>query len=585
VRRSAATAAPGSLLAIAHAAGNRAATRAVLSRGTPRPRPAPSGVVMRYTEPTTEYELGRGDGAGTPFTLNADEVTVMPRTSPDAPGLGIGAEVTRPDKPPLLVSDDGTMAINSQKGEPREFYATQAVIDASNARLLLAGSPVELVKGGNTITVAGFPTPLEMVRPALRDGPPPDTDQFISLKTTICRDVAKNVMGRAMTYAKLGGRRIRGPMASGPTVVTGTHEVAEAMTEGKSAAEAGEGLASGTEAGRPLVGKQYGTALGEGDLDAKAREYGVNQYAKADIGEAYTTQRIENEGEALGIDYAQGGERHEFTWGYHFAAVVAQSAEGKDQITLENYNRSGDYEEGRRALLERLQTDFADEIGAYLAENPMPDLAVDPALDDAARKVRENEVDRLRLTRIGEILHWIDRREKADETQAKEAYQRMHDERLADGVRAWYFRMVGENEGQSFHEQMAASGYFSNPLTMAVGGARASGTVTVSFTEASAVVPEGVMGVLRNLAKGFLADKALGHTTRLRVTGYSSGEAFGTAARKERKRVDTATARAQAVRQVLIDNGLDPGDLDTTIGVREEAWDAAQARRATVEVV
>ena len=90
-------------------------------------------MLARYSAPTSAYSFGAADAnARTPFTLDEEHASVMPRTTPGAPGVGVGFAAHTPAKPPILVSDDGSMAINSQAGEPREFYAAQDVIDKSN---------------------------------------------------------------------------------------------------------------------------------------------------------------------------------------------------------------------------------------------------------------------------------------------------------------------------------------------------------------------------------------------------------------------------------------------------------------------
>ena len=423
-----------------------------------------------------------------------------------------------------------------------------------------------------------------MVTPHKPTGPPPAPDEFITLTTTVCRDVAAHVMGGDVQYMKVGEARCAASTTGHSTVISGTHELAESMAQGDTTAQsrkAVEQQASVDDA--PRVGKEYGTKLGAGQLDPQAQQLGVNQFAQADVGEAYLTQRIENLGETLRKDYSQGGAQHAFTWGYHFAAVVAKSRRGDDSITLENYNRGGDLEEARTMLLSELETRFAAQLTGYLATNPMPDLTI-TATDDNTRKTQENENDKKRLQRIGEILHWIEHNAKANVQQAKDAYQTMHDERLSKNSTLWYFRMVGQQAGQSFHEQMASSGYFSNPLTVAVGAAATAGKVVAQFDEGAADLKPDAGPKLNIVAQMFRIDEPKGKATRIRVTGFGSGGGVGTAASRSKKQHDIATRRADAVRTFLESKAVLPQHIVVSYGTPEPGWDAKESRRAEVVV-
>ena len=556
---------PAGLLALQQAAGNGAVRQ----------------MLARYSAPTIAYSFGAPDpNARTPFTLAEDHPSVMPRTTPGAPGMGAGFDATTPAKPPILVSDDGTMAINSQAGEPREFYATQDVITNSNTELAKVGAPVKLGTGGNRITPTGSTETLEMVTPNKTTGPAPAQNEFISLVTSACRDIAAHIMGGQPQYMKVGGSKMRGILTGDPVVVTGTHELAESMAQGETVAEGRKAVEqSGSAADAPRVGKEYGTKLGAGQLDTQAQALGVNQFAQADIGEAYMTQRIENLGETLLKDYSQGGAQHAFTWGYHFASVVAKSRRGDDSVTLENYNRGGDLEEARKLLLTDLETRFSAQLTGYLATNPPLNLTV-TATDDSGRKLQEGANDRQRLQRIGEILYWLEHTAMANVQQAKDAYQAMHDERLSKGASLWYFRMVGTQAGQSFHEQMAASGYFSNPLTAAVGPGAVAGKIVAHFDEGKADLDPADDAKLDIMARMFLIDLPKGRAARIRVTGFGSGGGVGSAKSRAKKQHDIATRRADTVRAFLESKGVQPQFIVTAYGAPDTGWDDKESRRA-----
>src|SRR5690242_17145772 len=87
----------------------------------------------------------------------------------------------------------------------------------------------------------------------------------------------------------------------------------------------------------------------------------TRRWSAARIGQAYVTQSIADQVNSK-IDYGAGGKKRQFAWGYHFGAVVAQSTDGADQVTMENYARKTDLIEGQTRLLKQLEKDFRREI-------------------------------------------------------------------------------------------------------------------------------------------------------------------------------------------------------------------------------
>ena len=316
------------LLALQSGAGNAAVQRLLADRRG----------LARYRAPTSSYDVGRGPGGAAPFTLVASDPTVMPRTTPGAPGEGVGFAATTPAKPPILLSDDASVAINSQAGEPKEFYADPAVLQNANAGLQNAGSPIRLTPAGNTITPNGAAQSLEMVRPRLEGAAPPGANEFVNLTTAVCRDVAGKILGGQPSYAQIGTERAQVSSADSD-IISGTQELAEALATGHpTTAEAKTALETSRTAVKPTPGKDYGTALGRGSgvggVEADARRLALNQFAKARIGQAYMTQTIGNPAtEPPEKDFSTGNVQA-FIWGYHFGAVVAESLDGVDQITL-----------------------------------------------------------------------------------------------------------------------------------------------------------------------------------------------------------------------------------------------------------
>lgn len=536
-------------------------------------------LLQRYQE-TSDYSQGKAaDGArANPFTVAEDHPSIQPRTTPNGPGVGVGFATDTPAKPKLNVADDGSLAINASGGEPREFYATPTVVNASNDRLDEVGSPIRLERGGHQLTPTSGGKALDMVVPKL-EKKDLGQDEFVNLSTDTCRDVAAKIVGATFNYAKLGGKRQGGIDTGQPTVVKGTHEVAESLANGKSVAETQQAVGSSKSGAHPKVGKDYGTKLGGGELTEQARRLGVNQYADAEVGEAYVTQRIENQNESLKKDYSQGGKVQDFTWGYHYAAVVARSEGGTDSITLENYNRDFDLAEARRILLAELEQRFAKELSDELRKNPL--VFDPPKLDEEERSKQAAAEDSKRKERIGEILHWLEHKTKATVDDAKKTYKAMDDEYLGKKFRMWYFRMVGKGKGQSFHEQMADSGYFSNPLTMAVGSLKSMSGHSVTFAKASAKVvdAQGRLPLMANMLNG---DIARGYPRRYRVVGYGSGGGVGSQNRRTAKQTEIARKRANAVRDALVAHGAPPQAVVVEVGQPDPTWTDTQKRRADI---
>jgi hypothetical protein len=217
-----------------------------------------------------------------------------------------------PDRPPLLASNDDTLAINAQRGEPKEFYADAQVLADANTALERAGSPILLTAHGTTISLAPERR-LALVQPRLRDGPTPGARAFADLTQHICRDLAEAIAGAKFTQVRLGrglttpltpvdtsqGREVKGLRAL-------AHEVARTRRVG---AAAGTQAVTGAQTARtePAPGRAYGERLARGgaDLVATERTLGLNWAARPAIGEGYTTQSITTP-TGLDVDYSRG---------------------------------------------------------------------------------------------------------------------------------------------------------------------------------------------------------------------------------------------------------------------------------------
>jgi outer membrane protein OmpA-like peptidoglycan-associated protein len=496
--------------------------------------------VQRYkTVKSGDYGSTRDATAGAqaPFTLAGDEITPKARPGGKA-GFGMSYDVTTPASPPLLVADDDSLAINAQEGEPKEFYADAQVIQNANQVLENLSSPVDLNKAGNKVTVpdgkGGAGKELVMVQPLLRNEAAPGLGKFAALCTDICRDVAKSLLG-GISHAKLGkgAQGVKVPIeTSSGTVITGTHSLAEGLAQGNvSVPEAATRMGSHAD---PAAGKAYGTGLTGGTVRQHGKDLGINEEARAGVGEGYVTQTIASAADEGGTkkDYSKGGQVNEFVWGYHFSSVVAQSLDGADQIAMENYARKADLIAGQKALLAQLQRDFAAQINGLVLAGEDKD-------------------------KIGAILHRLDTGKDPTLQQATQAYQAMVNEQLGNIKTMWYFRMIGTKAGQSFHEQMAATRYFANPPTLAVGHYDRSKPLTISFTSGSSQLEQIWKNNLVPLAKDVKADVHQGRNITLQITGYDEPGLFV----KSR-----ATQRADAVKAFLVQEGLGAGLIQTVNG-------------------
>jgi outer membrane protein OmpA-like peptidoglycan-associated protein len=526
-------------------AGNRAVSGLLVQRYKPL------GVDGYIPAPDTK------PGARAPFTLAGDQIKPTARPG-GKKGLGMGYEVSKPDRPPLLVADDETLAINAEKGEPKEFYADPEVLKRGNTTLEALGSPVELVAAGNEVTLpAGEAAPkrLVMVQPGIRAQAAPGADAFVSLAIDICRDVAKQILGN-ITHARIGkgAESTTVPIeTTGSQVVGGTHPLAEALSKGP--VSVGDAKTKLGAHDVPESGKEYGGASAAGDVAERGKDLGINEQARARVGEGYVTQTIAG-AEGPKKDWSKGGAdpvEHEFVWGYHYSSVIAQSLDEADQIAMENYARKGDLEQGQKRLLAQLQSDFAAEISGL-------------RLEGADRE------------QIGAILHKLETGNVASVKDATDAYTQMLTEKLGGLRSMWYFRMLGSKKGQSFHEQMAASDYFSNPLTMVVGNYERTQPVNLWFDAFASELTQVHRNNLDVLVKQARADRHQGRPLRLTITGWANDKWLGPLDSR------SAAARAEMVRAYLVGRGLDNGILTVVNGGATKKFGAADSANRRVVI-
>ncbi|ATL30042.1 DUF4157 domain-containing protein [Streptomyces formicae] len=340
---------------------------------------------------------------------------------------------------PLRVAGDGTMAVHDTEREPKEFYATQAVIDASNEALWGAngvGSKYRLVARGAQISVQspadGRSVVLKRVQPEARNNPTNAASGFANLLKSECIDVARELMG--------GGRQT--------DVVLADQDV-RPWEDATVDSVAGD-LADHVDAPDAATPERYGGALREhpGAMDAASADLGVNKAAAPQVGEGFTTVSL---GQSDKLDFADSAtptERPQDIWGFHFAGVAAISADGQDRVTLENYTRTGNSGDALKALLPKLVEQFKAKTAIPLLRpggKPLPRGSemdqVNKLLQGLAGNVQQGTQEFMRLSAA------------KDEWNSK-----------------WFFRMYGSGAGQTFHEQQYDSGRgdFVNPLTLRV---------------------------------------------------------------------------------------------------------------------
>ncbi|MFF7189960.1 hypothetical protein ACFZAR_33075 [Streptomyces sp. NPDC008222] len=487
---------------------------------------------------TTDYQVI----ATTPDTVLFEEPSGIyhatldyRRTSSDnVPLLRVPADVMRQtlvdEHPPLHVSGDLSLA-HRQYGLGQQAFATAKAVEAANRQLSLAGSLVRLKADGLTLHVAdGKGGHRELVRV---------TPQFLTRsgksEEENCRDFAQMVSGGVPASHVVfrdpdGTGAVKAPInALGRTEVTGIHYLAEALSQVADGREptgpvdpswaARQVLRDDrliAESDGPAPGKSYGSALSYDPLDNPRRDVlsdaarwiGINEHAWAEVGETYLVHSInaldENGFPSLAHNYAKPstpGKRH---FGYHFAAVVLSSEDGKHQITLDNI--------ARRAWI-------AYNMRLVVAENltstsPNGFRRLHAAISDELDRQRAGGADEVTLKKLGRHLDLVDALTKAadarrtvgtttlgspQEATAMAEYERTvkvaeaRMKQAADlpkGSDLWRFRMFSQRPGETMHEVSAdllssAPSAEANPLTSVIVHGHRLPHVDIGFDQGS----------------------------------------------------------------------------------------------------
>lgn len=142
--------------------------------------------------------------------------------------------------------------------------------------------------------------------------------------------------------------------------------------------------------------------------------------------------------------------------------MVARSGDGADYVTLENCNRGGDVDR----LVQRLYFDLYTRNKQAILTTLRDAENADDLL--AASNLRPKEKDE-RATTLRDCLRAIVTVVTENEGIATAQAKREANEiTQTQGDLRWFFKLYGSHKGQSFHEQMAKSGYFVDPITLRV---------------------------------------------------------------------------------------------------------------------
>lgn|GEM_PF-5814416 len=429
-------------------------------------------VVQRYEKVTSmDYKLEHDeDEVRAPFTVQDPQPQLVNIGDHISPSSEYTWQTLEHDATPdLTASDDHTVALNSVP-EPKEFYGTAQVLQHANTALAAKQSKYRLVTKGNRIHMHGHT--LSMAEPVINGT---EVQQgaldFANFLTSVCRNMAATVMNSDPSshegiFQQAIGRGIANPLAPQKRRMINTghgehsqsmQNIAGALTERDAPQALEHAFRQDVQLNDPQTGEDYGNALREGKLGERAQEAGINEYAAPEVGEGFTTYTTPGGKNQNGnLDHSAQAPPLERTniWGYHFAGVVAASEDGKDRVTLENYNRSEDMAKVLRPVYDHLLEQYGKEISEAMEEMRLGEDTPFRGLFQIAYTVAH-------------MMQSLTESEQEKRSEARQAYLAFMS-RENDG-KAWFFQLYGSNPKQTFHERQAASGFFANPMTMRVG--------------------------------------------------------------------------------------------------------------------
>lgn len=417
----------------------------------------PNKVIQRYKEKdASTYTLGGASNKTHHFTTQSEDPTLIKKKGKE---YKIKHEIKRTNaKQGLLVSDDDTLAINKTTAHAKEFYAVDPVFNSANKKLKSVKSEVRLQKSGGLNLTTNAEKLWKIIPISIRAASENQQQEFANLVNHICIEMASGVMGNTNSsiHEAVFKNKDQAPetvlnLASGqdagdPKV----NHIATALTDSPKALDPKNIRSKAIEGSEEeLPGRRYGIQAGNKQLDKKAKKLGVNQYASPDVGEGYATFSVAASNDKQ-IDYVQTGKEREILksiWGYHFATVIAKSLDGKDTVTLENYNRKDDVFKQLSAIIDRMIRGNKNIFAAILDE-------VTTKKGDSRYEIRQKLIKSLSVAR------------NKSENDAQSDFQ--HIMNTYNAINSWFFMMQGSGKGQSFHEQQSKSDAFVNPITLRV---------------------------------------------------------------------------------------------------------------------
>lgn len=416
-----------------------------------------TSIVQRYKNISKKQYTKEGDSDSEHFFTTQSIDPSVSRTK--SKKYKIQHQIERSNKKTgLKISDDDTIAINNTDKHAKEFYGHQTVFDNANKSLKARKSKVKLVKHGNLNLNTNSKKLWKIIPVSAADEEARDRQEFASLVSHICIEMASGVMGNERKYKHEAVFQDAGSGKQTVSNITSRGDSGDEKIERLAAAISNSPKNLDTDSVREkmhtgvkhkIPGKSYGRLHGDKQLGEKASKLGINEFARPEVGEGYATFSLSG-GRSKQIDYAKTGKKREILtdiWGYHFATVVAKSLDGKDTITLENYNRTDDLYKQSSKIIDRLIQGNKERFEAILG-------VVSPKPNDSRYETQQKLIKAIQTAK--NITSDAAQSEFINILQTYNAQE------------SWFFMMQGSGKGQSFHEQQAESDAFVNPITLRV---------------------------------------------------------------------------------------------------------------------
>lgn len=482
-RLSAATGRPEDLLALQRTIGNAAVSRLVVQRYT--------------TVDPADYTLGVGSSFASQSTLVAggtaryvrDEIEQtaggVADTHEESQGQGVWSKPVNKALlgsalPRVRYGTDGTdaIAIEDTAAEPKLFYATPAVVPASNAKLAEVGAAPRLIDEGGSMVAPADPTnpggatlTLHMVKPGLTPNNAPaqvlERVGMVSECNAFVKDIVGQLSERVAVFGAGAGTEAEVAEEKEPTQAIANFASTGVGNGGALANHLTTTDAYKGEHDNPLP-NAYQTMVGKG---ARDQSLGINAGAKAGVGEGYVITRngpmpdkvtvrawldaLDKKVANLPMTAAEL-DMFKHKWGYHYAGIVAQV--GDDAISLENYNRN-------TPMQWNLDDFYINKIHQVAAlRRHLEVLANQGSTVPSIPQERNKWLTQLRsdLTDLGAQASVDEAASLVALNQVNSAVEGMR----VDYTKLWHFKIYGTAAGQSFHEQWENS--LDDPMTLRI---------------------------------------------------------------------------------------------------------------------